>query len=1205
MAVADTAEHTPNTEGVRTSFRGPYLAWSLVIAIFCGWDVYQNYHTEYVNAVAVAMNSYHKDIIYRRWVAMRGGVYAAVSEDTPPNPELAHVPERDITTPAGRKLTLVNPAYMTRQVHELDFATYGIRGHITSLKPLRKENAADAWERTALQLFERGSKEYYSLETIAGEPFLRYMHPLVTEGGCLKCHAHQGYKLGDVRGGLSVSVLWTPYLERFKARLPITVTGHCGVWLLGMIGITLFRTRQNRSLSRQESLVADLQLKEKKLGDSNERFKRLFEESPDAYVLLTNGVITGANRATVALIRDELCHLIGQTPDYFSPQFQPSGQLSRDAAAVHIQKTLEQGIHSFDWLFRRQDTSVFHGEVTLSVMDFQDQAVLFASIRDTSVRIRFETQLKAITDSATDAMVMMGPLGAITFWNPAAERMFGYSVEEAVGRNLHSLVAPESYRAAHQDGFPDFQRTGRGPAIGKRVEMVAQRKNGEQIDVELSISAIQLEGGWHATGIIRDITEYKQMEKIRESEQFIRTTLNGLALHVCVVDCHGTIIISNEGWDSFIATIGSRNSSVTAATRYLDVCRLLCSAGWEGYDAFVTAISAVISGESDGYSVEFPARVADGECWFLLNGRGFLLAGNHYTVISHEDISPLKFAIIEMNEARESAHAANQVKSTFLATMSHEIRTPLSGVIGMTDVLLDTLLDAEQREFTEMIRRSGHNLLTVVNDILDFSKIEAGKLEIEIIDFDLRSALEQTAEMLSFSARDKGLELSVQIHPAVPTFLKGDPGRLGQIITNLVGNAIKFTAKGEVVVKVSVQAAQDEAATILFEICDTGIGIPANRLGALFSPFTQVDGSTSRKYGGTGLGLAICKLLTELMGGEIGATSREGEGSTFWFTIRYAKQLQEYLPGIIDSVATLSSHIEGSFVLVVDDDEVSRLLLTTLLSHWGCRHEEAPDGETALLSLRNAVLRGDPFDVALLDQSMPGMDGMELGEKIKATQLLARTSLVMITSFGQRGDVLRLEKHGFSGYLTRPVCARHLHDCLALVIMKCSDSASSAALVPDGVVTRHTLEALCNTTVRILLASATTISSKIIIRTLTALECKVDVVTSAAEVIQALELREYKLVLMDSAMAELDGYAVTAQIRDGAPRVINRRVPVIGLVTDSSGDEIDQCRAAGMDDCLVIPVNREELEKMLHKWVIGDTPLLNEKETAVHGEEKP
>ncbi len=1201
MAVAATAEHKPISDGVRTSFRVLYLSWSLVIAVFCGWDIYQNYHTEYVNAVAVAMNSYHKDTIYRRWVAMRGGVYVAVSEETPPNPDLAHLPERDITTPTGRKLTLVNPAYMTRQVHELDFSTYGIRGHITSLKPLRKENAPDGWERTALQQFERGSKEFYSLENIAGEPFLRYMHPLVTEGGCLKCHAHQGYKLGDVRGGLSVSVLWTPYLERFKSRLPITVTGHFGVWLLGMAGFMAFRSRQQRYISRQEALVVDLQLHEIKLADSNERFKRLFEESPDAYVLFTNGVVSGANRAAVALIRDEMPRFLGQSLDYFSPQFQPNGQLSRDAADVHIQKTLERGVHTFEWLFRRQDGSVFHGEVTLSVMELENQAVLFASIRDTSVRIRFETQLKAITDSASDAIVMMGPLGAITFWNPAAERMFGYSVEEAVGRNLHSLVAPESYRAAHRDRFPEFQRTGRGAAIGKRVQLVAQRKNGEQIDVELSISAIQLEGGWHATGIIRDITEYKQLEKIRESEQFIRTTLNGLGLYVCVIDSHGAIIITNEGWDSFIESMLSRNTPASASSHYLEVCRLLCSEGWGGYDGIVEAINGVITGESDGYSGEFPVQATDGECWFLLNARGFSLGGIHYTVVSHEDISPLKFAIIEMNEARESAHAANQVKSTFLATMSHEIRTPLSGVIGMTDVLLDTELNDEQREFTEMIRRSGHNLLTVVNDILDFSKIEAGRLEIEIIDFDLRSALEQTTELLSLSAREKGLELSLQIHPSVSSFLRGDPGRLGQIITNLVGNAIKFTPKGDITVKVSVRSEQDDAATILFEICDTGIGIPADRLGALFSPFTQVDGSTSRKYGGTGLGLSICKLLTELMGGKIGATSQVGSGSTFWFTIRYEKQLKEYLPTIMESVSTLSSQIEGSFVLVVDDDEISRLLLTTLLSHWGCRHEEAPDGETALLSLRNAALRGDPFDVALLDQAMPGMDGMELGERIKATQLLARTSLVMVTSFGQRGDVLRLEKYGFSGYLTRPVCAKHLHDCLALVIMKRSDTTDR---VPPGVVTEHTIAALCNTTERILLANANPISQKIIIRTLTGLECRVDVVTTGHEVIQALEMRDYKLVLMDSVMGEVDGCAVAELIRAPDSSVINRQVPVIALITDSSGNEFDRCLKAGMDDCLVMPVNRAELEKMLHKWGTGNGQIAKKGKPIFHGEEQ-
>jgi PAS domain S-box-containing protein len=647
-----------------------------------------------------------------------------------------------------------------------------------------------------------------------------------------------------------------------------------------------------------------------------------------------------------------------------------------------------------------------------------------------------------VVDTAYDAFVVMDEEGRIADWNRQAERTFGWTRAEAVGRLLADTIIPPEYRDRHNEGLRHFLATGEGPVLNQRIELTALNREGRLFPIELTIRAIR-RGGRHV-----------------------------------------------------------------------------------------------------------------------------------FTAFMH-DITDRRLAEAALREAKEAAEAASRAKSEFLANMSHEIRTPMNGILGMTELALDTDLTADQREYLDAVKLSADYLLAVINDILDFSKIEAGKLDLDPVDFNLRDHLDETVTTLALRAHAKGLELACHVLDDVPDALVGDPGRLRQVVVNLIGNAVKFTGQGEVVMRVEKESQTETHARLHFSIRDTGIGIPAGKLGLLFKAFTQVDGSTTRKYGGTGLGLAISSQLVRLMGGRVWVESKEGQGSTFHFTALFGLSRN---PAPRLATADLS-RLKDLPVLVVDDNATNRRILHELLTQWGTRPTSVEDGRRALSAMRQAADEGRPFAVVLLDHMMPEMDGLTLAELIQRNPSLAGSVLMMISSADRRETAARCRERGVTTYLTKPIKRAELLNALMT-------SVSTAFAQPARPPAPRRSFAPCGRGLRLLLAEDNAVNQKLAVRLLEKRGHTVVVVGNGKEALAALEGGPFDAVLMDVMMPEMDGFEATATIR-ARERVSGDHVPIVAMTAHAMKGDRERCLEVGMDGYISKPLQPGELFETVERVVAG------------------
>jgi PAS domain S-box-containing protein len=819
---------------------------------------------------------------------------------------------------------------------------------------------------------------------------------------------------------------------------------------------------------------------------------------------------------------------------------------------------------------------------------------------------RSEEHFRSLIENATDLIAIVASDETLRYQSPSVARILGYGRDELIGQPIAGLIHPD-------DRF-SFTLMLQG-VLGTAAEHGSREARFRHSDGTWRVLegiAARMTGPDGAPIVVinsRDVTE-RNRAAAREARQkrVLEMLARGGSLEevlTALVDAvdddvgsSSAVLLLEDAATTLHVMVGPRLPARVRET--LEGTRVGRRSSWCGVAAYQRKRVIAEELDKDGVPAEDRGIAAAGlrSCWAepILSAAGDVLGvfalyhpsrrppveldlmerAAHLAGIAIER----KRAEHELARARDEALAAARMKSEFLANMSHEIRTPMNGVIGMTDILLETGLTGEQRDYATTVRRCAEGLLTVINDILDFSKIEAGKLTIETVSFNLRTVIEEVAELMAPRAHDKGLELVSDVPPDFPEHLRGDPLRLRQVLTNLVGNAVKFTDAGEVTLTAVLSYETATHVTFRLVVRDTGIGISPARHASIFESFTQADGSTTRRYGGTGLGLAISRQLTELMGGRIGVDSEPGKGSRFWIELMLEKGATT---GAL--VGTLPPSLDGLRVLIVDDNATNRFILRQQLQSWGIAPSEAGSGAEALALLHDTIGR-QPFGLVLLDMHMPEMDGEETARAIRLDLRFINLPIVLLSSAGTRGDSASLRAHGIAAALVKPVRRSRLLEVLLEVLGSAEREQALAIATPpsDGDLHRLSLG------LRVLVAEDNIVNQKVAVLMLERWGCRADVVSNGREALEAVTRGAYDLVLMDVQMPEMDGFEATAEIRrrEGPG---SRRLPIIAMTAHAMEGDRDRCVATGMDDYVAKPIRPQALLDAVSRCAAGgDVP---------------
>jgi len=831
---------------------------------------------------------------------------------------------------------------------------------------------------------------------------------------------------------------------------------------------------------------------------------------------------------------------------------------------------------------RRRDGTDYEEEMTIAPVRDGTGAItdFIAFKQDVTERNRareellFKTAvLEAESEATLDAILVVDAEAQIVFANRRFYAIPGMSEDLRPLRADGVLLARFAEKVADSAAFVKrVQYLYAHPDEKSREEIVL--KDGRVFDRY----SVPLKAGERYLGRIwyfRDVSESKRVEEeLRKSGEKYRSLVENIPDMVWTMDAERRVLFVSGPCER-VTGYGEAEFAERGFTLVTEIVDP------EDHPVLMRAVEELF-GRGTPFDFEFRMRRKDGERRW----------GRSRAVTTYErdgircadglisDITSQKRAEEELHRAREAAEDASRAKSRFLANMSHEIRTPMNGVIGMTGLLLETQLTAEQQQYAAIVRTSGEALLQVINEILDFSKIEARQLKLDRTEFDLVEVVERAAQVLALKAEEKRIELTYEVDAAAPRRLLGDAGRLRQVLLNLLGNAVKFTEHGEVALKVTRRREDEHSAVLRFTVTDTGIGFSQERAGSLFEPFVQGDDSSTRRFGGTGLGLAISKQLVELMGGEMGVESEEGKGSTFWFTANFEKQADQSLP-----TTGMPARLRGAKVLVVDDNATNRAAMCRLLKSWGCRMHCVADAESALEELRAGARDADPYRLALIDMNGAASVGESLGRAIAGDPELEETALVAMTGFGKAGDGAGLREMGYAGQVSKPVGEGNLRAALRAL-----EGEGNGPRRIGGNSAPHSGAREGLRSARILVAEDNIVNQDVALAILRKLGVCAELVTNGAEAVEALRRGDFELVLMDCEMPEMDGYEATRRIRDPQTGVRDPQIPVIAFTADAVSGDREKCVEAGMNDYLAKPVDPRRLGEMLEKWIVRGEP---------------